>query len=234
MNLLAVLLLSVGTLCMWIPSFLREDAWWNVLITLVLMLVNTMLAVYLYYQGNMTKMIDPFSALSFLFLSGSLVINHADWRGQVLTSILLLVVSVYQHIDRHRIESVAEKTFMIAILLGVASYFLPSSILLIIPCVLLLMYRQSFDGQSLLAILIGFGVVAIYAAIFIWLGWIDSVWFDFFSMQTLGRWLFPGTLLVAYIINAIAYSGDGIWKGIVYLSYLACCVAGWVVLLLLR
>lgn len=186
---------------------------------------------YLYYHGNVSKLFDPFSGLSYLALSAALVPMHSCWENQLIITVILLSVAVFQQIDRHRVESVAERVFLISVLLGLVSFLLPSVVLLLVPCALLLAYRQAFNGQSLMAILLGLGLVAIYASLFVWLGWIEPVWLDFFSSSFASRWLSIGALCISYILNTIAYSGDGMWRGITFLTSLFVCVVGWLCLL---
>lgn len=233
LHLLTVILLSVGAMCMWFPAFLHEQHWWLVTITFCLTLINTVGLMYLNYHGTMTKMFDLFSGFTYLILCSAIIPLQTMWQAQLLTLICLLAVLVFQQIDRHKIETTAEHAFLMAILIGIASYWLPSLLLVWVPIILLLMYRQCFDGQSLIAILLGSAVVALYAALMVWAGWIAPTWLSFFDGATALRWLSIGAVLLATIINWICYSGEAIWRGLTFIGYVLVCISAWIVWLVL-
>lgn len=218
---------------MWIPSFLHESQWWLVLITLLLTLTNTMGMMLLCFHGNITKMIDLFSGFTFLIICSALRPWHSVWQSQAIITLLMLAVYVYQQIDRHQINSAAEHTFLISLLIGLSSYWLPSLLLLIVPVILSLIWRQSFDGQSFLAILLGLALIAIYATIFCWAGWIEPSWIHFFNSESLPLWYIIVAGIVATIINYICYSGEAIWRGLTFIGYVLLCVAAWITTLVI-
>lgn len=141
----------------------------------------------------------------------------------------MLAVYVFQHIDRHQVQSAAEHTFLIAVLVAIASYWLPSVLFLLIGVILLLSLRQSFDGQSFLAILMGLALVSIYAALLSWLGWITPTWIDFFATNTLYYWMPIAALCLGTIINFICYTGEAIWRGITFIVYVVLCLVLWII-----
>lgn len=232
MHLLAVILLSVGALCLWIPSFMYTESVGKVVFCMALSIVNTLLWMYVCYHGNLIRIFDLFAGFIFLLTTSCLSRWHEDWQSQCLLLILNLLIVVIQSIDRHQFRSAAEHMFQITLLLGVASYFLPSIILLIIPVIGYLMYRNIFDSQSLLAILLGILIVALYAAIGCYLGWLEPTWLSFFRGPYLLRWIPITGAALSAIITLICYTGDGVWRGSTFLGYMTLCLTLWLIQIL--
>ena len=233
LNLLAVIALLVGALCMWIPSFAMSESMVSTLTTLLLSLVNTILWMYVCYHGNLSRMVDIFAGFPFLLSMSALLPWHQDWRTQLLIILLNLVLLVFQNIDRHQFRSAAEHTFLMTLLLGIASYWLPSVLLLILPIVAMLIFRNTFDWQALFAIFIALIVVSIYAGIAYWLGWIEPVWLHGFEIPYLTRWIPIVAVSSSAIITILCYAGEGLWRGCVFLSYVVIMITLWVVMLVL-
>jgi MFS family permease len=135
------------------------------------------------------------SALPFLFLSFPLV--------PYLCPALLALVSVMiiRHIKRH--SSSVEQCFQVAVLLGITSYWLPTVVLLILPVWIYLVTRNIFSLRSFLSTLLGLALVAVWMAVFSYLGIIETP-------SLLGRagvgywpWLPTGAVLIAYIASTI-------------------------------
>lgn len=91
-----------------------------------------------------------------------------------------------------------------AILLGVASYWLPTVLFLTVAFWVYLIYKNLFSFRSLVATLIGFALVAIWAAIFVYVGWIANPWADFFAIENAWGWIPTGAILLAWLASTIA------------------------------
>lgn len=113
---------------------------------------------------------------------------------------------------------------MMTLLLGIASYWLPTLVLLLIPIVLALMYRNTFDGQSLLAILLGLATCVIYIGVAYLFSWIELPWLNFFDPQINLRWVEVLALVISFVVVVICYTGEALWRGIVFVCYVAVCV----------
>ena len=128
------------------------------------------------------------------------------WWGFLVAVLVMLVIWDLSHLDRH--ESSAQENFTMALLLGVASYWMPTVVFLNVPCWIFAMTRFAFRFRSFLGTFLGFMTVAIYAAIAIYLGWIDNVWADFFNHDYLWGWIpvaaiFTAWLATYYTIKAL-------------------------------
>ncbi len=234
LSLLTVILLSVGALCMWLPSFWHTEDYVSVAVSMSLTLVNTLGVIYVCYHGNLTRTINLFPALPFLFSMGALQPWHSDWRSQIVIMAILVVLLIYQTIDKHLFQSAAEQMFLVTLVLGIASYWLPTIVFAIIAVVLMLLYRNTFDFKSIFAILIGIVVVAIYASIACVLGWIEPVWIDgFFDASLSLRWIPVLALTITLVIDVICYSGEAIWRGVCMLVYVILCLVGFLIQVLL-
>lgn len=114
----------------------------------------------------------------------------------------LLSVLIVSRIHRH--ASSAEECFLVALLLGIASYWLPTVLFLILPVWAYLIYRNLYSLRSFTATLLGLATVAIWAAVLVVFGAIGNPWADFFATKNLWAWIPTGAVLIAFIASTIA------------------------------
>lgn len=133
---------------------------------------------------------------------GGSIITYRHPSGYIVTLLALLAIHVIHRIPR-RGESV-EPSFQVAVLLGIASYWLPSVLFLIPPIWMYLIYQNIFSFRSFIATLIGLALVAVWAALAVFLGWIPNEWADFFASKSALGWIPVGAVLIAYIASTIA------------------------------
>lgn len=122
--------------------------------------------------------------------------------GFLVAAIVLIVIGFIGRIKRH--SSSVEECFLMALLLGIASYWLPTVVFLTIPMWAYLIYQNLFNGRSFLATLIGYALVAVWAAVFIFVGWIANPWAHFFASENALGWIPLGAILVAWLASTIA------------------------------
>jgi len=116
--------------------------------------------------------------------------------------LVLFCILILGRIKRH--ESSVEQCFEVAVLLGVASYWLPTVVFVAIPMIGYLYYKHLFDFRSFLAVFIGFFLVAIWAAIFLVFGWIANSWAHFWATENAWGWIPTGAILLAWLASTIA------------------------------
>ncbi|MBR2285512.1 MAG: hypothetical protein IJ900_03165, partial [Paludibacteraceae bacterium] len=87
---------------------------------------------------------------------------HSQLSTFIYLPALLALVSVMivRHIPRH--GDAIEPCFRIALLLGIAAYWLPSVVFLVLPIWVYLIYRNLFNLRAFTATLIGLATVAIW------------------------------------------------------------------------
>ena len=110
----------------------------------------------------------------------------------------LLSVTIVRHIPRHT-DSI-QQCFQVAILLGVASYWLPSLVFLIIPIWIYLIWQNLFNLRSFLATFIGLGLVAVWIVVF------NQLQITNYQLQIAYNWYtwFPiGAILLAWLGTTI-------------------------------
>ena len=122
--------------------------------------------------------------------------------GYLVSLLVLLVILLIGRIKRH--TSSVEECFQMALLLGIASYWLPTVLFLTLIVWGYLIFRNLFSLRSFFATLIGYSLVAIWAAGFILLGWIANPWADFFAKENALGWIPLGAILVAWLASTIA------------------------------
>ena len=123
------------------------------------------------------------------------------YSGYWVAAIMLIIILFIGNIKRH--ASSVEECFVMALLLGIASYWIPTVVFLTIPVWAYLIYRNLFSGRSLLATFLGYALVAIWAAVFIFFGWIANPWAHFFALENALGWIPLGAILIAWLASTI-------------------------------
>ena len=121
--------------------------------------------------------------------------------GYPVSLVVLLCIYIVSRILRH--ASSVEQCFQVSLLLGIASYWLPTLLFVILPIWGYLIYRNIFSFRSFLSSLVGVLTVSVWAAVFIWLGWIDNPWAHFFAKENAWGWIPAGAILIAWLATTI-------------------------------
>ena len=129
------------------------------------------------------------------------ITNNYYW-GYLVTAIVLTCIVILGRIKRH--ENAVEQCFQIAVLLGVASYWLPTVVFLTIPIHIYLINKHLFDLRSVVATLLGYVLVAIWAVLAVFIGWIANPWAAFFAKENALGWIPLGAILLAWMASTIA------------------------------
>ena len=124
------------------------------------------------------------------------------WWGFVPVVFALLSLVIAKQIDRH--APYVKQMFQIAAILGIASYWLPTILFLIIPFYIYAIWKGTMNFRAFLSILIALAMDGLYAAIFIYLGWIDNPWIHFFESDYLWGWILVGAIFLAWLASTIA------------------------------
>ena len=111
----------------------------------------------------------------------------------------LISVMIVHHIPRH--GDAIEPCFRIALLLGIAAYWLPSVVFLVLPIWVYLIYRNLFNLRAFTATLIGLATVAVWMMV---CHYLSLFTFQFSITKNLWYWLPTGSLLFAYIASTIS------------------------------
>ena len=114
---------------------------------------------------------------------------------------LLVLIStlIIRHISPHTDPIV--QCFQVSLLLGLASYWLPSVLFLMIPVWVYLVYRRLFSLRAFSASLIGFACLAVWMVV---LSFFQLSTFNFQLSTNLFAWIPIGSVLFAYIASTIA------------------------------
>ena len=128
--------------------------------------------------------------------------NQNYWFGFLVAAVVQLCILIISRIKRY--TSSVEECFQVALLLGIASYWLPTVVFLIIPIWIYLVAQNLFSFHAFLSTLIGYTLVAIWAALFITQGWILNPWADFFVKENAVGWIPTGASIFAWLASAIA------------------------------
>ena len=119
--------------------------------------------------------------------------------GFIPAVLALLSVFLIGRIKRH--TSSVEQCFQMAVLLGIAAYWLPTVVFLIVPIWGYLVYQNLFTMRSFLATLLGVATVAAWFAVLSFL-LPETFHLSPFTFH-LYRWIPTGAFLIAYIASTI-------------------------------
>ena len=120
--------------------------------------------------------------------------------GFVVSVLVLLGILRLGWIKRH--ESAVEPCFQVAVLFGIAAYWLPTVVFVTIPVWFYLFYRHMFDMRVFLATLLGYGMVAAWLLVLAYL-FPDTFILSPFTSH-LFLWIPAGSFLIAWLASAIA------------------------------
>jgi len=129
---------------------------------------------------------------------GGSVLFYREWQGYVVALLALISAWLIRRIKRH--ASSEEECFLVALLLGIAAYWLPSVVFLILPAWAYLIYQNLFSLRSFLASLIGFAVVAIWIAV---LSQLSIINYQLSIANNLFAWIPTGAVLLAWLGSTI-------------------------------
>ena len=120
--------------------------------------------------------------------------------GFLVAVLALLSVYLISRIQRH--SSSVEECFQVALLLGIAAYWLPSVLFLILPIWGYLIYQNLFSLRSFIATLLG------VAAVLVWVLALAFLWPDTFHLSSisanLSYWIQTGAFVAAWLASFIA------------------------------
>ena len=121
------------------------------------------------------------------------------YYGYLVAVLVMTCIGIIGRIKRH--TNSVEECFLVALLLGIASYWLPTVLFLIIPVWGYLIYRNLFSFRSFLATLIGVATVAIWVLV---LNYFSIFNFQFSLAYNLWAWIPVGSVLTAWLASTIA------------------------------
>lgn len=219
-----LIMLLVVALCMWIPSILAATNPWPTVSTLLLCLLNGVGIIMLCQHMNISKMLDVFCAVNYIVPVSAVPYLHDRWSIQLMIMVLEAVVYVLANIREYQTEQATEEAFLSTLLILIASYWMPSLVLLMAVVLAYLIYRRQLTGHVLMALTIAVALVLIYAAPLIYFGWISFTWQTFWRADTLLYWTAPALLTLPLVLNTIFYSGNTLWRGVLYFSYMGLCI----------
>jgi hypothetical protein len=186
---------------MWVVSLLYTGDVGLVLLTLTLVLANALVCSYMFSKIGITNLPTAFVASSYFLVMSAIPQLHACWQGQVcvlgiLVIVLLLNRAVYQ-------RDGVEESFLSSVIVCLLGFLYPWALVLLPLMWVLLLIQRAMTLRVLLASLIGVLLVAIYAQIIRYLGWMDSylstfleLWSNWHIALAVGMWVL--TLWLTY------------------------------------
>ena len=152
-----------------------------------------------YRASNSRTLYYLLPAIFWLLAVGGSVLFYREWPGYIVTALVLFCILILGRIRPH--TTAVEPSFQVALLLGIASCWMPSVLFLLLPVWVYLIVRRHFNFRAFLATLIGFAVVAVWLVVLSRLSFID---FHFSLTKNAIGWIPVGAFIVAWLASTIA------------------------------
>lgn len=228
-NLPRTILLSLFGLGIWgVSFFLHSDDWLPLLVTMILVVVNALIIMRVFYQSNVINLPTAFVPVTYWVMASALPALHTCWQGQLVVLGVLLACLTLLHIDYKHVP--LEESFLSTLLLCCTALVLPEMLFVISIVWIYLLYRHVITWQVLAASWIAIATFVLYYAVACFLGWTTPPHRVFFQMQYLSRWIAVGQMVVAMIIIYLPIRLSSIGTGILYVLTMLSAMAGAVVM----
>lgn len=175
------ILLLLGALAMFIPTFVANPEWWWSSITLAMALVNAFMIARLAHRSGLTRMPSTVPAFIYLITVGANMSLHTLWEGQLVLMILLLVLLLMQR--TYDQEDVCEESFLATILLVLVSFFWTDMLLFIVIWILMLAVEENLSVRAIGAMIVALALAVIYYLVAQRQGWLLPDWTNFTQRQ---------------------------------------------------
>lgn len=126
-------------------------------------------------------------------------LSTAYYWGFLVAALVMLSIWIIGRIKRH--TNSVEECLQVALLLGIASYWLPTVLFFIIPVWAYLIYQNLFSFRSFLSSLIGFAIIAIWAIV---MNYLSIIHYPLSIAYNLWAWIPIGAALIAWLASTIA------------------------------
>jgi len=141
---------------------------------------------------------SPFSILHSPFST-----LHSQYLiGYAVAIVALVCIFIVSRIKRH--TNSVEECFQVALLLGIAAYWLPWVLLMILPVWGYLIYRNLFSFRSFLSTLIGLAVVAVWIFVLFQLSILNPPFSLLPSPFSILNYIPVISFLLAWLASAVA------------------------------
>lgn len=141
-----------------------------------------------------------------LYYTGVIPLSSVAHRSYLFgifgAGVTIYLFSLMAHIPRH--TSSVNECFKMALLLGMISYGMPTILFLTFPIWIYLIRQNVFSFRAFSSTILGYTILAINAAVGVWLGWISNTWANFFAIDCLWGWIPVGSVIFGYLAATIA------------------------------
>lgn len=176
------ILLLMGAVAMYIPSFVVTAEWWQPAITLAFAMGNAFFVSQLAYRSGLTRMPSVVPAFIYLITFGANSSLHMLWQGQLLLTVLLVALQLMQR--TYYQEDATEESFLATLLFLLASFFWTDMVFFVVVWLLLLIVEEKIEVRAVGAILVALALAGVYCVIaqsidlFVpdWIGFIHRHW----------------------------------------------------------
>ncbi len=227
-NLPGTILLSLFGVGIWGVSFFIYADWLSLLITMILVIVNALIIMSVFYQSNIINLPTAFIPVTYWVMASAYPALHTCWQGQLVVLGLLLAYLTLLHIDYKHVP--LEEAFLSTLILCGISLLLPDILLLIPVMWLYLLYRHVITWRVLAASWIAIATFGLYYAVACFLGWTSLPHKLFFQIQHLPRWITIGQMILVTLIIYLPIRLSSIGTGIIYVLTMLSAMAGAVVM----
>ena len=218
-SMLRTILLIVLGVAMWVPTFLRQENGTSVVVTLVLTVINTLLATQYFYRGGVTNLPSPFVAATAWFGLSAIPALHTCWQTQLILLGMLLIGMVLLKMDyQHEATEEAFLASLICCIVAVAPSILFIGILTLWGY---LIVKRQMTWRVWLASLIALAIRIMLSAVLHYMGWFDAIWMENIFPLSRRVWLlFSLVTILTYLSIYLPTKRPSIGGGVFYLVFI--------------
>lgn len=188
-------------LAMWVYAAVCIGFSWALVFSAFLLIVNALLASYLFSQLGITNLLTPFVATTCFLLPSALLLDHTAWSGQLCVLGMQFILLLLQSGDVH--TEMVEQSFLSTLVVALLCFINPLCSALLLVVWLMFLFRHTMTTRVFLASLIALALVVLYTYIFHRLSWIDCSWSSFIA-----RW---HNLEVFWSVAVFLFSTFVVW-----------------------
>ena len=221
----AVVSIVLGVI-FWVCTCVQTDALSSCLLSCGLSIVNAVLLALLYSRWGLTNLPSFFVASTYWLVMAFLSRLCMCWYAQLLVLAVLIALVIMARVG-HRYDSMVEESFLASLVVGAMSIIVLQSIIALPIIWGYLLIKRVGNIRSFLSSLIALCIVALYATICVYLGWMSIPWMRVNAVvwSDENLWITSALALVVGVITYLPIRLNSTVNGVIYLLILAlsCC-----------
>lgn len=208
-------------LLVWVVNLVQADAAWSTkLLAAGLVVVNSVLLMQVFYKTGITNLPSAFVGCTYWIVFSAIAIHYPAWQVQLLITGCLVSWLILQRM-RYQEEPV-EEAFLTTLICCCTTLviYLKGVIILILWIYLLL--KGKISWRAWVASLMAIATYALFAYIFHYLGWTQTVWGENLPQLPWLEWVILIALgVVTFLTIYFPIRKPSAWSGLTHILYVS-------------